>query len=264
VVEQGHHGDGVERPAHREEGETVIGKLLILGAAGLAAAILAARAGLFDDSEKGRKDRKRLGEQFRRFPLPHIQLVLPVSLVELESMDDALCECAVSSGAAAAMNEAQLLDLAGDVQVCTAGLLFPEIDWPPVHSDNPTIHQYWAILDQRYRRLIYTGELSQFCGLGEVAAAPTVLGLDPTTVRAGTKPLILATGSFSPAATIQFRREDGRRLAVEIHERTPQSMQLVVDADEPGSYDLLAANGPNPASSINYQGALVVVQNQQE
>lgn len=241
----------------------MIGKLFVIAGAGLVLGLAAKHAGLLEGPE-ARRARKALGEAFRRIPLPHLQLHLPTSAAELDGLDDALCECSLSSGGASGMTEPELLALLPSVQKCTAGLLFPEIDWPPVHSDNPTIHQYWAILEQRYRRLVRSGELAQFCGLGSVPAPPTVTSVEPISVVAGTKPLVHLAGSFSPATTVDLRRGDGRRLSLEIRAQTPDSLQLVVDADESGSYDLLVSNGPNPASSINYPGALAVAQKPEE
>jgi hypothetical protein len=224
--------------------------------------------GCVADDRKGpeaRRARKALGEAFRRIPLPHLQLHLPTSAAELDGLDDALCECALSTGGASGMSEPQLIALLPSVQQCTAGLLFPDIDWPPVHSDNPTIHQYWAILDQRYRRLVRSGELAQFCGLGNIVSPPSVISVDPSSVFAGTSPLVHLTGVFSPATTVDLQHSgDGRRLAVEIRKQTSDSLQLVVDADEQGSYDLIVSNGPNPASSVNYPGAFVVAPQQEE
>jgi hypothetical protein len=241
----------------------MIGKILVIAGAGLVLGLVAARAGLLEGPEALRA-RKALGEAFRRIPLPHLKLHLPTTAGELDGLDDALCECALSTGAASGMSEPQLLVLLASVQECTAFLLFPDIDWPPVHSDNPTIHQYWAILEQRYRRLVRSGELAQFCGLGSVPAPPSVTSVEPTRVLVGTKPLVHLAGAFTPATTVDLSRGDGRRLNVELRAQTPDSLQLVVDADEPGSYDLVVSNGPNPASSVNYPGALVVAPKQQE
>lgn len=240
----------------------MIGKLLLLGGAALGIGA-AAKAGLFE-GPKARRARKELGAAFRRIPLPHIILHLPTTVVELDSLDAALCECALSSGAAAAMDRNELLSLAPQIQKCTAELLFPEIDWPPVHSDNPTIHQYWSILDQRLRRLIFSGELAQFCGLGAVAPAPEVTNMDPTSVQVQTAPLVRLQGSFSPNTTVALQNGAGRSLSLEVRTKTNETIELVVDADEPGSYDLVVSNGPNPASSIVYSDAFVIVHQQQE
>lgn len=239
----------------------MIGKIIILGLGATSLAVLAQRAGLFEGNERGARARKELGEQFRRIPLPHLKIVLPATWDDLAQLDDALCECVSTSGAAADMNEVALLEVGPEIQKCTAALLFPEIDWPPVHSDHPSIHQYWAIIDQRYRRLVLEGDIVPLCLEGP--PPPEVTAIDPRSVVAGTKPLMTLTGTFTPQTTVDFRQQDGRRLTTQIHSNNLTSMQLVVDANEPGSYDLVVSNGPSPASSVHYQGALVV-QSQQE
>lgn len=241
----------------------MIGRVLAVVGAGLGLGWVAGRLGLLEGPQ-ARRARKELGAAFRRIPLPHFVLHLPSSEIELNNLDDVLCECSLSTGAADGMSHAQLLELLEPVRQCSASLLFPDVDWPPVHSDNPTIHQYWAILGQRYRRLVYEGALSEFCGLGSVPAAPSVTDLQPRNVLAGTMPLVHLTGSFSPSTTAQFESAAGVLLSSELHSRTDQALELVVDADEPGTYDLTVSNGPNPASSIVYPGALVVAPKQQE
>lgn len=236
----------------------MIGKLLAVGGAGVAFALVGSKLGWFE-GPTGRRARKELGAAFRRIPLPHFVLHLPTTAFEIEGLDDALCECALSSGAAQGLSHSELIILLDAVQKCTADLLFPDVDWPPVHSDNPTIHQYWAILDQRYRRLVFSGEMGQFCGLGPVAPAPTVSDIQPRSVVAGTKPLVVLTGGFSAITTVEVVAEDGTQLPVDLREQTAGNLQLVVDADEPGSYDIIVSNGPNPASSTTYQDAFKVV-----
>ncbi|MDP3909290.1 MAG: hypothetical protein Q8Q14_02775 [Gemmatimonadales bacterium] len=236
----------------------MIGKLIIIGAGGVTLGVLAMRAGLFEDTKKGALARKKLGEQFRRLPLPHLQLVLPTTRDDLAGLDDALCECVRASGASPQMADADFLAMGPEIQKCTAALLFPEIDWPPVHSDNPSLHQYWAILEQRYLRLVLDGEVGQFCGIDGVTAPPEVTGIEPRQVIAGESWVVYLAGRFMSSTEIMFRREDGKRLTVLVQRRTSDAMDLVVDADEPGAYDLIASNGPNLASSINYPGALVV------
>lgn len=236
----------------------MIGKLLAVGGAGVAFALVGSQLGWFE-GPTGRRARKELGAAFRRIPLPHFVLHLPTTAFEIEGLDDALCECALSSGAAQGLSHSELISLLDAVQKCTADLLFPDVDWPPVHSDNPTIHQYWAILDQRYRRLVFSGEMGQFCGLGPVAPPPIVSDIQPRSVVAGTKPLVIFAGGFSAITTVAVVAEDGTQLAVELREQTADNLQLVVDADEPGSYDIIVSNGPNPASSTTYQDAFTVV-----
>lgn len=239
----------------------MIGKIMVIAGTGIAIGLVADHLGLLE-GPTARRARKELGAAFRRIPLPHFVLHIPTGEGELDNLDDVLCECTLSSGAAQGMSHSELIALLGPVQQCTASLLFPDVDWPPVHSDNPTIHQYWAVLDQRYRRLVYNGELAQFCGLGVIAAAPIITNIDPRSVFAGTMPLVHVTGSFSPATTAQVISKDGTHLSVEMRAQTPNSLQLVIDADEPGSYDLIVSNGPNPASSANYPGALTVAPKQ--
>lgn len=241
----------------------MIGKILVIGGTGLALGLAAAHLGLLE-GPRARRVRKELGAAFRRIPLPHFVLHLPTSQLEMDGLDDALCECALSTGAAQGMSHAELVGLLEPVRTCTGGLLFPDVDWPPVMHDNPTVHQYWAVLDQRYRRLVYSGELAEFCGLGAIPPAPAVASVEPRSVVAGTRPLVHVTGGFSPATTAQFASVEGHYLDVEISAQTQNSLQLFVDADEPGSYDLLVSNGPNPASSTHYPGALVVAPMQQE
>lgn len=241
----------------------MIGKVLVIGGTGLALGLMASHFGLLE-GPRFRRARKELGAAFRRFPLPHFVLHLPTTAVELDGLDDALCECALARGAAQGMSTPELVGLLEPVRECTAGLLFPDVDWPPVHSDNPTIHQYWAILDQRYRRLVYDGEIAEFCGLGPIPPPPVVSSVEPRSVVAGTRPLVRVSGSFTPATTAQFVSEDGTHLPTELRGQTQDFLQLVVDAGEPGSYDLVVSNGPNPASSANYPGALVVAPKEQE
>lgn len=136
----------------------MIGKLFIV--ATVAAAGLAVWQSGVLEGARGRKARDDLKAAFRRFPIPHLVLHLPTSLEEMQGLDDTLCECAapvLEHGV-----QEQLNDMPTVVD-CAASYLFPEIDWPPVHSDHPSIHQYWAILEHRYRQLVLSGELSRFC-----------------------------------------------------------------------------------------------------
>lgn len=241
----------------------MIGRALAIAGVGLTLGLIAAQAGLLE-GPKARRARRKLGEAFRRIPLPHLELHLPTTRLEIDDLDDTLCECATNSGAGVGMTEREFFSLLPAVQKCTADLLFPDVDWPPVHSDHPSIHQYWAILEQRYRRLVLSGALAEFCGLGEISPPPEVDTVEPRSVRVGTSPLVRLTGSFSPDTTIDLRRGDGLHLEIEIQHQTPDSLELIVDADEPGSYELVLSNGPNPASSVIYSDALSVVQNEQE
>lgn len=241
----------------------MIGRVLAVVGTGLGLGLLASHFGLLEGPQ-ARRARKELGAAFRRIPLPHLVLHLPTSQEEFNNLDDVLCECALSSGGATGMSHTELLALLEPVRQCSASLLFPDVDWPPVHSDNPTIHQYWAIIDQRYRRLVFSGELAEFCGLGSVPAAPSVTNIDPRSVFVGTKPLVRVSGRFSPSTTAQLASESGVTLATQLQSRSNELLELVIDANEPGTYDLLVSNGPNPASSVLYPGALVVAPQQQE
>jgi hypothetical protein len=137
--------------------------------------------------------------------------------------------------------------------------LFPDIDWPPVHSDSPSIHQYWAILDHRYRRLVLEGELGRVC---TTEPEPTIT-VSPSQILVGQDWPVDVGGSLPADAQIEFSNE-AHVLPSEIQQRSEGSIRTIVRADLPGSYDLVVRVGSEQAPIFIHEDALVVVANQEE
>lgn len=107
---------------------------------------------------------KQLGDGFR-MPLPSTSVDLPEDLEDFQLIDEVICEC-VSELADQLPADTKPEDLPTIFQLCVAGKFYApeEVPWPPVPGDHPSIHELWAMLGFRIRRLLVRGEMAQVCG----------------------------------------------------------------------------------------------------
>jgi hypothetical protein len=74
---------------------------------------------------------------------------------DFQRIDDEVCECAENVLAEAA-DDADLAILIDEVRLCVAHRLHPDLEWPPVPGDHPTVGQMWTELGVIARRAIVT------------------------------------------------------------------------------------------------------------
>jgi hypothetical protein len=96
-----------------------------------------------------------------RIPHPEYAMIVPKTQEELDTVDEALCDCYNKNKDS--LGNAATEVIVTTLQLCTAKSLYSDFPWPPMSGDNPTVEKLWDIIEYRIRQLLNDAEMESLC-----------------------------------------------------------------------------------------------------
>jgi hypothetical protein len=124
----------------------------ILGALGAGAGL---GVGYWIATTKSARDAADKLTQGWRIPQPDFRVHVPEEPNDFQRLDDEICDCAEPILAEVA-EDADFSVVIDEIRLCVARRLYPDLEWPPVPGDHPSVAQLWSEVGFMVRRAIIT------------------------------------------------------------------------------------------------------------
>lgn len=93
-----------------------------------------------------------------RLPEPNFRVHLPEIPDDFQRLDDEICDCAEPM-LEEIPDDADFTVVVDEIRLCVARRLHPDLEWPPVPGDHPSVAQLWSEIGFMVRRALVTDSI---------------------------------------------------------------------------------------------------------